>query len=242
MTIKENPDIQEKMADGQEHDTNEDISGSNTSDENSTDEKVSNEKVSNEKVSNEKDPDETTTDKKTTDENDSEAESSEENGSDDKSDRDKSGEDDSNNDQNESSEEDEDLKTKHLRLMADFQNYKRRAEEARMKSYSNGREDMITDILPVIDNFERALETEDEKNDGFKEGMAMIFKQMMDVLTKAGLEEIKAQGEEFDPNYHNAVMTEDTDEFESNHVTEVLQKGYMFKEKVIRPSMVKVAN
>ena len=138
-------------------------------------------------------------------------------------------------------EEDEDLKTKHLRLMADFQNYKRRAEEARTMSYSHGKEDLLTDLLPIIDNFERALESEDEGGN-FKEGMEMIFKQLMDILERTGLKEIDAKGKEFDPNFHNAVMTEDSDEFDSNHVTEVLQKGYTFKDKVIRPSMVKVSN
>ena len=138
-------------------------------------------------------------------------------------------------------EEDEDLKTKHLRLMADFQNYKRRAEEARTMSYSHGKEDLLTDLLQIIDNFERALESEDEGGN-FKEGMEMIFKQLMDILERTGLKEIDAKGKEFDPNFHNAVMTEDSDEFDSNHVTEVLQKGYTFKDKVIRPSMVKVSN
>ena len=77
---------------------------------------------------------------------------------------------------------------------------------------------------------------------GFAEGMKLIFKQLTDVLEKAGLEEIKAHGEDFDPNFHNAVMTEDNPEFESGKVTEVLQKGYMLNKKVIRPSMVKVNN
>ena len=140
-----------------------------------------------------------------------------------------------------SEEEDEDLKTKHLRLMADFQNYKRRSEEAKTMSYSHGKEDLLTDLLPIIDNFERALESEDDGGN-FKEGMEMIFKQLMDILERTGLKEIEAKGKEFDPNYHNAVMTEDSDEYESNYVSEVLQKGYTFKDKVIRPSMVKVTN
>lgn len=138
-------------------------------------------------------------------------------------------------------EEDEDLKTKHLRLMADFQNYKRRAEEAKTMSYSHGKEDLLTDLLPIIDNFERALESEGE-GDNFKEGMEMIFKQLMDILERTGLKEIEAEGKEFDPNFHNAVMTEDSEKYDSNFVTEVLQKGYTFKDKVIRPSMVKVSN
>lgn len=139
-------------------------------------------------------------------------------------------------------EAEEDIKTQHLRLMADFQNYKRRSEEARAMSYSHGREDLITDLLPVIDNFERALGHKDDCNDNFVEGMGMIFKQMMEVLDKAGLREIEALGEDFDPNVHDAVMTETGSDYERNKVTEVMQKGYKLNDKVIRPSMVKVAN
>ena len=91
----------------------------------------------------------------------------------------------------------------------------------------------------MIDNFERALE-HDDGDDGFKKGMEMIFKQLSDVLEKAGLAEIPALGEEFDPNFHNAVMTEETEEYESGKVSGVMQKGYTLNGKVIRPSMVKV--
>ena len=96
-------------------------------------------------------------------------------------------------------------------------------------------------MLPVLDNFERALEQE-TGGDGFKEGMDMIFKQLGDVLTKAGLAEIAALDEVFDPNVHNAVMTEDSEQYESGKVSGVMQKGYTLNGKVIRPSMVKVAN
>lgn len=139
-------------------------------------------------------------------------------------------------------EEEDDLKAQHIRLMADFQNYKRRAEKAKRTSYSHGREDLVADLLPIIDNFERALEHEGDVDGGFKEGTEMIYKQLTDILKKAGLEEIEALGVEFDPNVHNAVMTEDTDEYESNVISEVMQKGYKLNGKVIRPSMVKVAN
>ena len=92
----------------------------------------------------------------------------------------------------------------------------------------------------MIDNFERALDAGNAE-DSFYKGMEMILKQLQGVLEKAGASEIAALGEEFDPNFHNAVMTEDSDRYESGKVTEVLQKGYVLNNKVIRPSMVKVA-
>lgn len=144
-------------------------------------------------------------------------------------------------DRAESSEEDEALNTKYMRLMADFQNYKRRTEKENSDIYAYANEKIMTELLAVMDNFERALQIE-TADEGFAEGMKMIFKQMTDVLTKAGLEEIKAHGETFDPNFHNAVLMEDNADFESGKVTEVLQKGYILNGRVIRASMVKVNN
>ena len=141
----------------------------------------------------------------------------------------------------ENTEEDEALNTKYLRLMADFQNYKRRAEKEKGDIYAYANEKIVVELLDVLDNFERALQHE-AADESFAEGMRMIFKQLTDVLEKSGLEEIKAQGEEFDPNFHNAVMTEDNPDYESGKVTAVLQKGYLLNTKVIRPSMVKVNN
>ena len=138
-------------------------------------------------------------------------------------------------------EEKEEENTQYLRLMADFQNYKKRVEKEKSDIYAFANEKLIGEMLDVIDNFERALSQNNDVKDGFAEGMSMIFKQLMGVLTKAGLEEIEAQGQEFDPNFHNAVMTEETTEYESGKVTAVLQKGYLLNKKVIRPSMVKVA-
>ncbi len=136
---------------------------------------------------------------------------------------------------------DEDSDTKYLRLMADFQNYKKRVEKEKTDLYSYANEKLIAEMLDVVDNFERALQQE-SGGDSFKEGMEMIFKQLSGVLEKAGLAEIAALGEEFDPNFHNAVMTEETEEYESGKVSGVMQKGYTLNGKVIRPSMVKVAN
>ena len=127
-----------------------------------------------------------------------------------------------------------------LRLMADFQNYKKRVEKEKRDLYSYANEKIMNDLLTVMDNFERALEHDADEN--FKEGIEMIFKQLSDVLEKDGLAEIPALGEEFDPNVHSAVMTEETEDYESGKVSGVMQKGYTLNGKVIRPAMVKVAN
>ena len=128
-----------------------------------------------------------------------------------------------------------------MRLMADFQNYKKRTEKEKSDIYAYANEKIVTQLLEVLDNFERALSHECA-DEGYAKGMEMIFRQLSDVLEKAGLEEIKALGEDFDPNFHNAVMTEDNADYESGKVTGVMQKGYRLNSKVIRPSMVKVNN
>ncbi|MBQ4649732.1 MAG: nucleotide exchange factor GrpE [Firmicutes bacterium] len=137
--------------------------------------------------------------------------------------------------------EEEALNAKYLRLMADFQNFKRRTEKEKNDIYAFANEKIVSELLNVIDNFERALAMATE-GDGFAEGMKLIFKQLQGVLEKSGVAEIEALGQDFDPNFHNAVMMEDSSEHESGKVTEVLQKGYMLNNRVIRPSMVKVAN
>ena len=134
----------------------------------------------------------------------------------------------------------EESDAKYLRLLADFQNFKRRTEKEKKDIYSFANEKMALPILEVLDNFERALAqgTADEK---YAEGMQMIFKQLTDALKKSGLEEIEALAQDFDPNFHNAVFMEDTDQYESGKVSGVIQKGYALNGKVIRPAMVKVA-
>lgn len=136
-------------------------------------------------------------------------------------------------------EEDEAWSDKYTRLMADFQNYKKRTEKEKADVYSFANEKIMTDLLQVIDNFERALGSECQ-DEAYAEGMQMIFKQLTDILKSAGLEEIEAVGHDFDPNFHHAVLTDSNPEFDSGKVTEVLQKGYKLNGKVIRPSMVKV--
>ena len=125
--------------------------------------------------------------------------------------------------------------------MADFQNFKRRTEKEKSDIYAYANEQIALGLLEVIDNFERALDHE-STDKAYAEGMELILKQLIEVLKKSGIEEIKTLGEEFDPNFHNAVMMEDNPDFESGKVTEVLQKGYTLNSKVIRPSMVKVNN
>lgn len=137
--------------------------------------------------------------------------------------------------------EEEALNIKYMRLMADFQNFKRRTEKEKSDIYAFANEKIISELLNVIDNFERALAAGND-GDSFYQGMEMILKQLLGVLEKAGASEIAALGEDFDPNFHNAVMMEDSTEYESGKVTEVLQKGYILNNRVIRPSMVKVAN
>lgn len=150
---------------------------------------------------------------------------------------------DSEGDAGQMSEEDEELNVKYMRLMADFQNFKRRSERERSEIYARANETIVTQLLEVLDNFERALTDENATEDeNFRKGMEMIFTQMKDVLSRSGVSEIDAEGQDFDPNFHNAVMMEDTDKVESGKVSEVLQKGYTLNGRVIRPSMVKVAN
>ena len=138
--------------------------------------------------------------------------------------------------------EDEDLNTKYLRLMADFQNYKKRTEKQKSEIHAYANEKIVLKLIEVMDNFERALGADASEGDSFKQGIEMIFKQLSDVLTDAGVKEIEAESTVFDPNFHNAVMMEDTDKVESGMISEVLQKGYTLNGKVIRPAMVKVAN
>ena len=127
------------------------------------------------------------------------------------------------------------------RQMAEFENYRKRTEKEKSTMYDMGARDILEKLLPVVDNFERGLEGADEK-DPFAEGMAMIYRQLMTMLTEAGVEPIEAVGKEFDPNLHNAVMHIDDEQYGENIVAEELQKGYKYKDHVIRFSMVKVAN
>jgi len=142
-----------------------------------------------------------------------------------------------------SKEPDESADVKYMRLAADFQNYKKRTEKERFERYTEGKKDFASDLLAVLDNFDRAISKEAaEKTDPlFFEGMEMVLKQFQDVLAKNSVKEIEALGADFDPNMHHAVIMEPSHDFESGKVSDVLQKGYALGEKIIRPAMVKVA-
>lgn len=130
---------------------------------------------------------------------------------------------------------------KYVRLMAEFQNYKKRVTKEKNDIREYATEKLITELLPVLDNFERALAASAEDDPaGYAKGMELIFTQMKTELEKSGLAELEAEGQDFDPAKHNAVMTEESEELESGKVSKVLQKGYTLNDKVIRPSMVAV--
>lgn len=139
----------------------------------------------------------------------------------------------------------EDTQQRMLRLQADFDNYKKRAAKEKEDLWNYASEEIVKELLPVLDNFERALSSLGEKGDnkdkvGYIQGVQMVYNQFIEVLKKEGLEEIPALGEPFDPNIHHAVAQESKDDCEDNFIIEVYQKGYKLKDKVIRPSMVKV--
>lgn len=138
----------------------------------------------------------------------------------------------------------EELTDKYKRTFAEFDNFRKRTEKEKSAMYEIGAKDIIEKILPVVDNFERGLQTvsEEEKNNPFVEGMDKIYKQLVKTLEDAGVKPIEAVGKEFDPNLHNAVMHIEDENFGENIVAEEFQKGYMYRETVVRHSMVKVAN
>lgn len=136
----------------------------------------------------------------------------------------------------------EEAKNSKLRLQADFENYKRRVEREKQSLISYAVEGMMCELLPIIDNFDRALEVKDTEDfKGFYDGVDMIRNQFIEALKKQGLEEIEALEKPFDPNYHSAVSQMDSEDHESDIVIQVFQKGYSIKDKVIRPSMVVVS-
>ena len=135
------------------------------------------------------------------------------------------------------------LEDRTKRQMAEFENFRKRTEKEKSQMFETGAKSVIEKILPVIDNFERGLAAiEPDNKDSFYEGMCMIHKQMLSELEKIGVTPIEAIGKEFDPNFHNAVMQVESEEFESGVVAQELQKGYMYRESVVRYSMVAVVS
>ena len=131
---------------------------------------------------------------------------------------------------------------KWLRQLAEFENFRKRTNSEKLGMYNNGVRDTVEKILPVLDNFERAVNMSEDKESSTYKGIEMILKQFKEVLQAIGVEEIPAEGEPFDPNIHAAVMHIDDESCDDNVIVEVFQKGYRHGDKVIRPSMVKVAN
>lgn len=136
----------------------------------------------------------------------------------------------------------EELNDRLKRQMAEFENFRKRSEKEKSQMFDMGAKTIVEKILPVIDNFERGLAAvpDDKKNDPFITGMDKVYKQMLTELDAAGVKPIECVGQEFDPDFHNAVMQVENDELESGTVAQELQKGYMYKDSVVRHSMVSV--
>ena len=137
-----------------------------------------------------------------------------------------------------------DLKDKMARTLAEFDNFRKRTTKEKANMYDDGIMSTVEKLLPIIDNFERALTKDEDENekDSFYIGMEMVLKQLLNLLKDIGIEEMDCLGKEFDANLHNGVMKVEDETVGENIIVEVMQKGYVFKEKVLRHSMVKVAN
>jgi molecular chaperone GrpE len=136
-----------------------------------------------------------------------------------------------------------DLKEKEdriLRLQADFENFRRRTSKEKEELSAVVTQGMLKDMLPLLDNFERAMAAEAKDGEAFQKGVEMIFTQFTEILKKNGLEHIEVEGQKFDPNFHQAVMRVQNADMEDDDIAQELQKGYMVKGRVIRPSMVQV--
>ena len=135
----------------------------------------------------------------------------------------------------------EETKNKYLRMAAEYENYRKRSAKERESIYSDAQAQTVMALLPVLDNLERAA-SQPTQDEAFLKGVELTLKQFYDCLTKLGVKEIPALGEQFDPNFHNAVMHVEQDGCDDNTVVEVFQKGFILGEKVIRHAIVKVAN
>lgn len=138
----------------------------------------------------------------------------------------------------------EELEDRVKRQMAEFENFRKRTDKEKTAMFETGARSVIEKILPVVDNFERGLATvpEEDKGTPFAEGMEMIYKQLLTELEKMEVKPIPAVGEEFDPNFHNAVMQVESEEFESGVIAQEQQKGYTYRDSVVRHSMVAVVS
>ena len=138
----------------------------------------------------------------------------------------------------------EDLNDRLRRQMAEFDNFRKRSEKEKSQMFDMGAKSIIEKVLPIVDNFERGLAAvpEEQKDDAFVTGMDKVYKQLMTEFDSIGVKPIEAVGQEFNPDLHNAVMQVESEEFEPGIVAQELQKGYMYRDSVVRHSMVKVAN
>lgn len=134
------------------------------------------------------------------------------------------------------------LQEKVMRQMAEFDNYRKRTDKEKDQMFSMGEKSVIEKILPIVDNFERGFATvsEEDKKDAFYQGMEKVYQQLTKQLEDLGVKPIEAEGKEFDPNFHNAVMQVESDKYESGMVAQELQKGYLYHDQVLRHSMVSV--
>ena len=132
------------------------------------------------------------------------------------------------------------FRDRYLRTLADFENYRKRADREKQDFYKHAMAGVLKDLLPVLDNFDRALDHA-EQGDEFHKGVLLIYKQLFDVLRKHGLTPIEESGVHFDPNIHEAVVREEDDSVPSHTVTAILQKGYFLHDRLLRPALVKVA-
>lgn len=138
----------------------------------------------------------------------------------------------------------EEANDRYKRLLAEFENARNRNEKESKHMYDVGAKEVLEKLLPVVDNFERAIQAipEEDKERAFEQGVDKIYKQMLVTLEEVGVKPMNAEGQQFDPEFHNAVLHVDDEELGENVVAEELQKGYMYKDEVLRHSMVKVAN
>lgn len=142
---------------------------------------------------------------------------------------------------NEAQKTEAELKDRMLRIQADFENFRKRTVKEKQDIAQYTLEEFIKKLLPVLDNLDRAIEHSSTENmEAFRQGVELVLKQFKDVLSSEGLKEVETENVEFNPNYHHGVAVENNPEVEDQHITEVFQKGYQLKDKVIRPAMVKV--
>lgn len=133
-------------------------------------------------------------------------------------------------------------KEAHIRTLAEYDNYRKRTVKEKEASYGDAKANTIAELLPVLDNFDRALCVDSSDFEAYKKGVEMIYQNFTEILKKLGAESFGEKGEQFDPNIHNGVMHVEDDSFGENEIADVFSKGYRLGERILRPAMVKVAN